>query len=541
MPTTEEVQQNGSLLVYMADGSTQTYTFDKPVLKVGRAPDNDIVLVDPERSVSRWHAAISIGTGGVSVEDLNSANGTFVNGRLVRGQVRLRTGDMVSVGGFKVRLLDEAHERERFKIEAGNVDLDRLQKDDALLELDNGGAADGHLKNFELLYQVGVSLARARSMEEVISAALELLFKIEEVHRAGVILWDEKKGAFLSPELHMRNAGRTNSIGGAYDPANLVMSQTILRRVRKENRPLLVRDAKSEESLDNALSIVRAGIQAALCAPLTYQGRFLGILYADNLAQPDAFSEADFRLFTSIAAQTGLALASAIANRELIEREVEKHALARYVPPQVAELVINSAGGARLNGDLQPVTVVFADIRHFTTMSEKMDAREVVGILRQFFSAMSAEIISCNGTVDKFIGDCVMALFGAPVHSYHAIREGLEAAIRMQRRMAIFNEERQRNDLPPIEIGVGLHCGPAVVGNIGSEDRVQYTAIGDTVNVAARLVAKAQPGQIIASDSVRLALPDHPGFEPLGEVGLKGRARRVNIFSVRWDEQTTTV
>ena len=108
MPISEEVQQKGSLLVYMADGSTQAYTLDKPVLKVGRAPDNDIVLVDPERSVSRWHAAISIGTGGVSIEDLNSSNGTFVDGKLIRGQVHLKPGAMVSLGGFKIRLLDEA-------------------------------------------------------------------------------------------------------------------------------------------------------------------------------------------------------------------------------------------------------------------------------------------------------------------------------------------------------------------------------------------------------------------------------------------------
>ncbi|HEX4748029.1 MAG TPA: adenylate/guanylate cyclase domain-containing protein, partial [Bryobacteraceae bacterium] len=470
-----------------------------------------------------------------------SANGTFVNGRPVRGQVHLKSGDMVSLGGFKIRFMEEAPEDERFKIEAGKVDLDRLQKEGAILELDKAEAADGHLKNFEILYEVGVTLARSRSVEEVTSAALELLFKIDQVHRAGVVLWDEKKSAFLSPELHVRNAGRASSMGGAYDPSKLLMSQTILRRVRKENRPLLVRDAKSEESLDNAMSIVRAGIQAAFCSPLTYQGRFLGILYADNLAQPDAFSEADFRLFTSIAAQTGLALATAVANRDLIEREVEKQALARYVPPQVAELVLNAGGAARLNGDLQPVTVLYADIRGFTTISEKMDAREVVAMLRQFFSTMSAEIISCNGTVDKFIGDCIMALFGAPVHSYHAVREGLEAAIGMQRRMTIFNDERVQRGLSPIQIGIGLHCGPAVVGNIGSEDRVQYTAIGDTVNVAARLVSTAGPGQILASDAVRLALPDHPGFELLGDVGLKGRATRVTIFSVRWNEQPAAV
>jgi len=231
-------------------------------------------------------------------------------------------------------------------------------------------------------------------------------------------------GVFGNPELHLRNAGQTNFVPGP-DPTNLVMSRTILNRVRQENRPLLIRDANSEEALNSAASIVRAGIQAAFCSPLTFKGRFLGILYADNLAQPDAFSEADFRTFSSIGAQTGLALANAMASQELLEREVERQALKRYLPPQVANLILASGGASRLNGELQPVTVLYADIRGFTTMSEHMDAREIVSMLREFFSVMSTAILECNGTLDKFIGDCTMALFGAPVQSEQAARDGL--------------------------------------------------------------------------------------------------------------------
>ena len=181
-------------------------------------------------------------------------------------------------------------------------------------------------KNVELLYEIGITLARAHSIAEVTNAAVELLFKIEHVHRAAVIFWDNKTSSFDSPELHMRNAGRANSLPPSYDPRKLVMSRTILNRVREQNRPLLIRDRESEENLDTALSIVRAGIEAAFCSPLSFQGRFLGIIYADNLTQVDAFSDADFPTFAAVAAQTGLALASAVANRELLNREVERQA-----------------------------------------------------------------------------------------------------------------------------------------------------------------------------------------------------------------------
>jgi adenylate cyclase len=529
-----------SFVVAMPNGPVQTYPVEKRVTKIGRAPDNDIVLVDAERSVSRWHATITCeGAEPVSVEDLNSANGTMVNGQLIKGVTALRPKDVIAVGAFRISVRQESGQEDRFSIQAGTVGLDELQKkpDLNLSTLSGEAVSPNELRNLELLYEVGVRLARSHSVAEVTSAAIELLFKIDQVHRATVILWDEKRGMFASSDLHMRNAGKANSLPRAYDPANLVMSRTILNRVRQENLPLLIRDAKSEEGLNSAVSIVRAGIQAAFCSPLTFKGRFLGILYADNLAEPDVFSAADFCIFTSIAAQTGLAMANAIANQELIEGEVVRQAMIRYLPPQVADLISASGGESRLDGELQAVTVLYADIRGFTTMSEKMDAHEIVAMLREFFSTMSAAVMECNGTVDKFIGDCIMSLFGAPVQSELAPRDGLKAAVLMQRRMLELNAARAKRNAEPVHIGVGLHCGPAVVGNIGSADRVQYTAIGDTVNVASRLAGKAAPCQIIVSENIRACIPDYAGFQPLGEMELKGRTGKLNVYSVRWAEE----
>lgn len=512
------------------------YYVDKPVLKIGRAPDNDIVLVDEARSVSRWHAAIrSQPDGPLYLEDLKSSNGTVLNGQPVKVPACLKPGDRVTIGAFGLLLCEESAEDERFSIQPGPVELDELHKKPELLPLTNPGLAPSpDFRHIELLYEIGMTLARSHSVDEVTTAAVELLFKIDQVHRATVMLWDERGGAFKESELRLRSGGGMRELPGLLDPANAVVSRTILNRVRQDNRPLLIRDVISEQILNTAASIMRAGIQSAFCSPLNFRGRFLGVLYADNLALPQAFSEADFRTFTGIAAQTGLALANAIAGQELLEREMERQALMRYLPPQVANLIMERGGASRLNGELQPVTVLYADIRGFTGMSERMDAREIVAMLREFFSVMSAEILDCNGTLDKFIGDCIMALFGAPVHSEQAVRDGLKAAILMQQRMQALNRVRAANKAPPIQIGVGLHCGPAVVGNIGSDDRVQYTAIGDTVNVASRLVSLAAASQIIVSENIVNAIPDYDGFEPLGEFELKGRAAKLRVHSVTW-------
>ena len=171
-------------------------------------------------------------------------------------------------------------------------------------------------------------------------------------------------------------------------------------------------------------------------------------------------------------------------------------------------------------------------------MAEQMDAHEVVLILNEFFTAMSRIIFKHDGVLDKFIGDCVMALFGAPTPCEAAVRQGLEAATEMQQEVRRLNASRKVKR--EIRIGIGLHTGPAVVGNIGSADRVQYTAIGDTVNVAARLVDLAAGDQVIVSEDVYTALRDRGAFEYLGPVELRGRRHGLNIYSAHWTEQAAS-
>ena len=505
-----------TLLIYDPDGSTREFELTMPMVKIGRASENDLVLEGSR--VSRMHAQIACKDGAPAILlDLKSANGVLVNGRPVEGPTNLYPDDVLLIGPYKLIYSDRTAVirpaesfSSPFRIEEAAVDINELQQQPRLV---HGGAPDGslELRSLELLHEVGVTLARTVTVEDVIETSVALLFKIEGVQRATLMLWDEKKQEVQDAELRARAGAEIT--GPNFDPRRLVLSKTILRRVRQENRPLHIQDARSEAELSGSKSIVRAGIQAAFCSPLTFHGRLLGVLYADNLEASNALSPADFRLFTTIAAQAGLALATALSRGELLKREVEQAAMRLYMPSQVADLISATDGGIELGGLLQPVTVLFADIRGFARISERMDAREVVLLLNEFFTAMTAVILEAGGTLDKYIGDCVMALFGAPTPAEDDAERALSAAIGMQLAAERVNFSRSQRGLPEIQIGVGLHTGCAVIGNIGSEQRMQYTAIGDTVNVAARLVDQAAAGQIVVSEDLRRAVATADAFD----------------------------
>jgi adenylate cyclase len=526
-----------SLLIKEPDGKKRVVPIERPTLSLGRSQDNDVVLTDSELRVSRRHAVIEWDPEkGATLRDERAVNGTFVNKQKVTAPVGLKSGDVISIGPHEIVFREEKSGGLAWNIEPGAVDLGALQKPPGPAtesKPEVKGAEAPRLKALELLNEVGLKLAGTHTPSEVVKEAIQLLFRIEGVQRATLWPWDEKERCFHQMPLETR-AGLDQLSAPMFDPQNLVLSSTILNQVRQQNKPLLIRDIKSSE-FSLSKSIVRAGIQAAFCSPVTSQGRMLGVLYADNLMRSDAFSQEDFQTFTIIAAQAGMALANSLARQEISRQDVERANLSRYLPPQVVDLITSKGGSVELGGVLQPVTVLFADIRGFTRLSEQMDAREVVDLLNDFFAVMTAAIFQSNGTLDKFIGDCVMALFGAPIPSERSPRNALVAAVRMQQQVARLGAERIQRGLAPMRIGIGLHHGPAVVGNIGSAERMQYTAIGDTVNVAARLVSKAEPGQILISETMHAAAGGGDLFRDLGQISVKNREGQLQVYSVDWE------
>ncbi len=221
--------------------------------------------------------------------------------------------------------------------------------------------------------------------------------------------------------------------------------------------------------------------------------------------------------------------------REEREKRELREVFSKYVAGDVLSEIMKNPKAVVLGGEEKEITVLFSDIRGFTTLSEKVTPKELVRILNIYFTAMTEEILKNKGVLDKYIGDAIMAFWGAPLDDADQAEHALQAAAGMMRRLAEVNAGLEANGDPTIAIGIGIYTGPAVVGNIGSRERFDYTAMGDTVNVASRLegLNKEHKTTLIIGESTRQKLKNDWQTELLGDVHVKGRNEEVKIYTVR--------
>ena len=215
------------------------------------------------------------------------------------------------------------------------------------------------------------------------------------------------------------------------------------------------------------------------------------------------------------------------------KREIKK-IFSKYVSSEVLDGILADASKVKLGGEEKEVTVFFSDIRGFTTLSERTTPKELVGVLNQYFSAMAEKVFQHKGYLDKYIGDAIMAFWGAPVGDTNQADNALRASLEMVEALKKLNKLLSESGKPEINIGIGLYTGPAIVGNVGSNDRLSYTVIGDTVNVASRLegLNKEYKTNIIIGESTKNKLKGRYNLKQLGAVKVKGREEAVNIYSV---------
>jgi adenylate cyclase len=217
------------------------------------------------------------------------------------------------------------------------------------------------------------------------------------------------------------------------------------------------------------------------------------------------------------------------------EKRQVKRLFSRYVPKDVYEQLIADPERAALGGKRRTMTVLFSDVRGFTTMSERSSPEEVVGQLNEYFSRMVQVLFEHRGTLDKFVGDMVMGLFGAPLDDEDHAEHAVQAALAMTRALDELNEQWKAAGKPALDIGIGISTGEMVAGNIGSDTIMSYTVIGDTVNLGARLESlnKDYGTRIIISARTHAALKAQYHIRPLGEATVKGKSQPVAIYEVR--------
>ena len=248
-----------------------------------------------------------------------------------------------------------------------------------------------------------------------------------------------------------------------------------------------------------------------------------------NLSQPV--------LASSLALFGGVAYQYFFEGRE--KRKMKK-LFGQYVSKDVYEQLVADPALARLGGQRREMTVLFSDIRGFTTVSERGQPEEIVGMLNEYFTRMVDRVFAHQGTLDKFVGDMVMALFGAPLDDPRHADHAVETAIEMVDALAALNAQWRAQGRPELDIGIGINTGPMIAGNIGSDAIMSYTVIGDAVNLGSRLESlnKQYGTRIIISDATRICLSRPYRLRPLGDVVVKGKTQPVAIFEVIGPEST---
>ena len=309
---------------------------------------------------------------------------------------------------------------------------------------------------------------------------------------------------------------------------------------------LSVPRAVAFRSLVRMKTIVGVGIGVAMLLALAFAAGFARRLTAPIgrlSAFASALAERRFGERVEVASSDELAglaedlttasEALAASEERVRVEEAIRADLERFLPAEVARRVAAREHDMDLGGRRVPITVLFADVVAFTPLTSRLPPEEVVGILNELFTLLTEVVFRHGGTVDKFVGDAVMALFGAPEPSDAHAAEALRAAEDMLAFVEAANEGWERRFGVRIQLAIGVHTGEAVVGNLGSDVRMEYTAIGQAVNVAARLEAMARPQQILVSEATRDAAGDEFDFAPVGEQKLAGIDGAIALFEVR--------
>jgi adenylate cyclase len=536
------------LIISSPDGKNGILELNKPVITVGRGNANDLVLNDA--SISRFHAVFKLRDNSIFVADRGSTNGIVLNDEKIAKETELKNGDVALLGLYRLRLenVDDKGlqvRRGEWPSTLNNIMRDRTQQ--AALPRSSDTHSNeltdlaGRVKKLErenylltVLYEAGKALSSKLALEHICEQVISLACLIEGVERGFVMLFDERGEVAKQTEVRYRDPASAGS------RPQIILSTRVLELIRKERQPILIDDVSADERFSGSESLKISGLRSAMCAPLVGKDQLFGVLYVDNLEKASAFTQDELNVFALVAAQAGAAVDNAMAHEKIAQQSLQRSALERFLSPEVVEMVVANPD-IRLGGVNQEVTVMFADIRGFTTMSETMEPSRVVEILNEYFTRVTDVIFDNGGTLDKYIGDAVMAVFGAPISKGNDAAAAVNSAMQIQRLLIELNRDAAAREWPELRVGIGINTGNAIAGNIGSPRRLDYTVVGDAVNTAQRLMANAVGGQILISESTAKKLGKTGksiDLERLPELKVKGRSEAVPVFRVNWVEQS---
>jgi adenylate cyclase len=537
---------------------------------VGRHPNNTVQVLD--RIVSKEHCHIDLVNGRFLLRDLGSLNGTYVNGERVHERP-LYTGDEITLGSTRIifyadypkddvprpsvpgtvpgpppqppqpRVASQPPGAVAVAMPPPSKDLSKVTIAPGMVEshirtklapladqsfLPESLIQDvAHLRRDYEKLRVSYDLSRAIGVEldidTLLNKILDRAFELLPADRGVVLLYDDTGG--LAPRC-VRTKRKS-----AQDE-QVVLSTTIINEVLRDKAAVLSSDASVDSRFSGAHSIIMQGIRSSMAVPLLYANEVFGIMLLDSQIAANAFQEKDLQLFQNVANQAAVAIQNSLFARKLREEALTRERFQRLLSPAIAEQVMSGKVEVAKGGELRNTTMLFTDIRGFTSMSESRSPQEIVDMLNEYFEQMVEIIFKYEGTLDKFVGDEIMALYGSPVkHDDDAIR-AVRSALDMLQVLDEWNGIRSQQGKVPVHIGLGINSGEVVAGYLGSSKALEYTVIGDAVNTGARLCSAAQAGQLLVSEFTYNRLNGLFDVQEQPPMPLKGKSKPMRIYAV---------
>ena len=540
------------LLRYKEGGKEKKVEVHDKDVVLGRAPDCGLVLTQP--GISRHHCRIVQDQNGIHIQDLQSKNGTRVNNIYISTS-KLTSGDTILVAESMIHyetmpedgatgpdhpdsttdrmvLLSEKKELHE---EAGTIIRKANELHDIIAQYDKkkdtaqaqeGQAIDAGMI-MRVIIQVAKDLIAVKSLDEIIEKLMNLIFENLPADRGFLMLKNET--GVLEPKVvkHRAGSGQVETIE---------ISQTIANKALNDKMAILTTDAQVDPRFSAGESIRFLGIKSAMCVPLFHKLKTIGIIYLDSPTSAAIFGPADLDLLTAMANFAAVGIEQAQLNEKIQQETSVRERLARYHSPSIVDRILKDIKGSKggefhLSAEEREVSVMFADIVGFTPLSEQLAPNRIAELLNEYFSEMTEIIFHYEGTLDKYIGDAIMAVFGAPNRMKDHPLRAVCTALEMLERLKNLNARRAPED--QFTIRIGINTGRAIAGDIGSIRRMEYTVLGNTVNLASRIESSAsKPNQVVIGESTYRAVKDYFVIESLGAAQLKGISEKAQVYRV---------
>jgi adenylate cyclase len=525
---------------------------------LGRHPDNTIQLLD--RIVSKTHCHIDLVDGNYTLIDQGSLNGTYVNGERVQGTRALRPDDEIALGSTKIVFtgvaapvaeptrppavtnassnanpnlgittavagmpgrvtmspgMVESHIRSKLTQQAAqNFMPERLVQDESVLRRD--------YEKLRVSFELTRAIAGELDVDKLLAKILATAFELLAADRGVVLLFDDKRQ--LQPRCVRTKRGAATE--------EVALSTTIINEVLRDRAAVLSSDALLDSRFKGAHSIIMQGIRSSMAVPLIYSDELLGMMVLDSQVAANAFTDKDLQLTQALANQAAVAIQNSLYARKIEKEALTRERFQRLLSPAIAELVVSGDLAVEKGGQARDTTVFFSDIRGFTAMSETRSAQEIVDMLNEYFEQMVEIVFKYEGTLDKFVGDEIMALFGSPVSHPDDAYRAVKVAVEQLTALEEWNRVRVADGEPAIHIGIGINSGSVVAGYLGSSKALEYTVIGDVVNTASRLCSVAQSGEILISRDTHELVKDYFTTQELSAAVVKGKAQALQVYKV---------